>query len=165
MLNFQNLLVHIIGLVIYCYPKNHIQVVYLFSSSNFQTKTNYKCSDENYFSLLFQFSNGKFLGIMYAIFAKQMKIWFINCTFSHEFWKKIQNLMKEMGINTKVTLKHIVIGYKIDDQNYLAFNFLVNSCRILHPPIKPHRWCNGQRDLLECGRSWVRAPIGSTQRL
>ena len=73
MLNFQNLLVHIIGLVIYCYPKNHIQVVYLFSSSNFKTKTNYKCSDENYFSLLFQFSNGKFLGIMYAIFAKQMK--------------------------------------------------------------------------------------------
>jgi hypothetical protein len=28
-----------------------------------------------------------------------------------------------------------------------------------------HRWCNGWRAHLECGRSWVRAPIGSNQRL
>ena len=47
MLNFQNLLVHIIGLVIYCYPKNHIQVVYFFhlqisrrkQTTNVQMKT------------------------------------------------------------------------------------------------------------------------------
>ena len=29
---------------------------------------------------------------------------------------------------------------------------------------KPHRWCNGQRARIECGRSWFRAPIGSIQR-
>jgi len=29
---------------------------------------------------------------------------------------------------------------------------------------KPHRWCNGERARL-CGRSWVRAPIRSHQRL
>ena len=34
MLNFQNLLVHIIGLVIYRCLKNQIQVVYIFSPSN-----------------------------------------------------------------------------------------------------------------------------------
>ena len=32
--------------------------------------------------------------------------------------------MKELGIETKITLKHIVLGYKIDDKNYLALNCL-----------------------------------------
>ena len=31
--------------------------------------------------------------------------------------------------------------------------------------VKPHMWCNGQRARLECGRSWVRCPIGSNPRL
>jgi hypothetical protein len=30
-----------------------------------------------------------------------------------------------LGIETKITLKHIVLGYKIDDKNYLALNFLI----------------------------------------
>jgi len=30
---------------------------------------------------------------------------------------------------------------------------------------KLHRWCNGWRACLECSRSWVRAQIGSNQRL
>ena len=30
-----------------------------------------------------------------------------------------------MGIETKITLKHIVLGYKIDDKNYLALNCLI----------------------------------------
>jgi hypothetical protein len=33
--------------------------------------------------------------------------------------------MKGLGIETKITLKHIVLGYKIDDKNYLALNFLI----------------------------------------
>ena len=33
--------------------------------------------------------------------------------------------MKDLGIETKITLKHIVLGYKIDDKNYLALNFLI----------------------------------------
>ena len=32
--------------------------------------------------------------------------------------------MKGLGIETKITLKHIVLGYKIDDKNYLALNIL-----------------------------------------
>ena len=33
--------------------------------------------------------------------------------------------MKGLGIETKITLKHIVFGYKIDDKNYLALNVLI----------------------------------------
>ena len=33
--------------------------------------------------------------------------------------------MKGLGIETKMTLKHIVLGYKIDDKNYHALNFLI----------------------------------------
>jgi hypothetical protein len=29
--------------------------------------------------------------------------------------------MKGLGIENKITLKHMVLGYKIDDKNYLAF--------------------------------------------
>jgi hypothetical protein len=49
----------------------------------------------------------------------------ITCTFLKEFWKKIQNLMKGLGIENKITLKHIVLGYKIDDKNYLALHILI----------------------------------------
>ena len=33
--------------------------------------------------------------------------------------------MKGLGIENKITLNHIVLGYKIDDKNYLALNFLI----------------------------------------
>ena len=33
--------------------------------------------------------------------------------------------MKGLHIETKITLKHIVLGYKIDDKNYLALHFLI----------------------------------------
>ena len=51
--------------------------------------------------------------------------YFITCTFLKEFWTKFQNLMKGLGIENKITLNHIVLGYKIDDKNYLALNFLI----------------------------------------
>jgi len=41
-----------------------------------------------------------------------------------EVWTTFQNLMKSLDIETKITLKHIVLGYKIDDTNYLTFIFL-----------------------------------------
>jgi hypothetical protein len=37
--------------------------------------------------------------------------------------------MKGLGIENKITLKHIVLGYKIDDKNYLALNFLITVVR------------------------------------
>ena len=51
----------------------------------------------------------------------------ITCTFLKGFWKKFQNLKKGLGIEAKITLKHIVHGYKIDDKNYLALNFLITA--------------------------------------
>jgi hypothetical protein len=45
--------------------------------------------------------------------------YFITCTFLKEFWTK------KFCIEDKITLKHIVLGYKIDDKNYLALNFLI----------------------------------------
>jgi len=33
--------------------------------------------------------------------------------------------MKALGIETKITLKHIILGYKIDDTNYFALIFLI----------------------------------------
>ena len=32
---------------------------------------------------------------------------------------------KHVGIEDKITLKHILLGYKIDDKNYLALNLLI----------------------------------------
>jgi len=29
----------------------------------------------------------------------------------------------------------------------------------------PHWWCNDLRARRECGRSWIRGPVGSNQRL
>ena len=40
-------------------------------------------------------------------------------------WTTFQILMKEMGIEAKITLKHIVLGYKIDDKNYFVLNMLL----------------------------------------
>jgi uncharacterized membrane-anchored protein len=33
--------------------------------------------------------------------------------------------MKGLGIENKITLNHIVLGYKIDDKNYLPLNFWI----------------------------------------
>ena len=51
--------------------------------------------------------------------------YFITCAFLKEFSTKFQNLMKGLGIETRITLKHIVLGYTIDDKNYLALIFFI----------------------------------------
>jgi hypothetical protein len=33
--------------------------------------------------------------------------------------------MKGLGIENQIPLKHIVLGYKIDEKNYLALNLLI----------------------------------------
>ena len=58
--------------------------------------------------------------------------YFITCTFLKEFWTTFQNLMKGLGIENKITLKHMVLGYKIDDKNYLALNFLITVVVVFH---------------------------------
>ena len=133
MLNFQTLLVHIIRLISQCCLKKQIKVVYVFSFSNCLKKINLKCSDGSFFILLFQkkfyFSNRKLLGILYVISVNQMKstlIIVLLVPFYIGFWTKFQNLMKGQCIETKITLKHIVLGYKIDDKNFLALNFFIS---------------------------------------
>jgi hypothetical protein len=56
----------------------------------------------------------------------------ITCDFLKVFWTTFQNFMKGLGIETKITLKHIVLGYKINDTNYFALNLKKNSCRVFH---------------------------------
>ena len=34
--------------------------------------------------------------------------------------------MKGLGIENKITLNHIVLGYKIDDKNFLALIFFIS---------------------------------------
>ena len=38
---------------------------------------------------------------------------------------KISECNEGLGIENKITLNHIVLGYKIDDTNYLALNILI----------------------------------------
>ena len=38
---------------------------------------------------------------------------------------KISDFNEGNDTEAKITLKHIVLGYKIDDKNYLALNFLI----------------------------------------
>ena len=47
--------------------------------------------------------------------------YFITCDFSTKF----QNLINGLGIETKITLKHIVLGYKIDDKNNILHYFFL----------------------------------------
>jgi hypothetical protein len=61
----------------------------------------------------------------FCILHEHYSHYFITCTFLKEFWTTFQNLMKGLGIENKITLNHIVLGYKIDDKNYLALIFLI----------------------------------------
>ena len=40
---------------------------------------------------------------------------------------------------------------------------LLNYLNALLIKLKPHRWCNGQRARIECGRSWIRVPSTQTK--
>ena len=53
--------------------------------------------------------------------------YFITCAFLKEFWTKFQNLIQGLGIETKITWKHIALGYKIDDKHYLALKKIITD--------------------------------------
>jgi hypothetical protein len=40
--------------------------------------------------------------------------------------------MKGLGIETKITLKHIVLGYKIDNKNDLALRICITVVGFFH---------------------------------
>jgi hypothetical protein len=51
--------------------------------------------------------------------------YFMSCPYLKEFWVKIQQILKKSNIENCVTLKHIVFGYKIFDQDYFDFNYFL----------------------------------------
>ena len=61
-------------------------------------------------------------------------------------------------LNNHFNVQYITVkgGFKnlLKDSHMLVVNFL-----------KSYRWCNGYRARVQCGRSWVRAPVGSNQKL
>ena len=50
---------------------------------------------------------------------------FLSCKFLNEFWGKINNLFKNVKFEVNISLKHLVFGYKIFDDNYSSFNYLL----------------------------------------
>jgi hypothetical protein len=49
----------------------------------------------------------------------------MSCPYLKEFWVKIQQILKKSNIENFVTLKHIVLGYKIFDKDYFDFNYFL----------------------------------------
>ena len=97
MLNFQTLLVHIIGLIIYCYLKNQIQVVYIFFIFKFLEENKLKMFRWKLIHFIIQNKVLLFKWNSLCHFCKldeEYSHYFITCDFLKEFWKKIQNLKK-----------------------------------------------------------------------
>jgi hypothetical protein len=49
--------------------------------------------------------------------------YFISCHYLKELWVKRQQILNKTNIENFVTLKHIVLGYKIFDKDYFDFNY------------------------------------------
>ena len=49
----------------------------------------------------------------------------MTCPYLHTFWAKIQSFLTLIKIEQQITLKHLVIGYKITDDEYFWFNYLL----------------------------------------
>ena len=50
---------------------------------------------------------------------------FFTCHILESFWIKVNHLLKEVNIENKITLKHIVVGYKINDAKYNDLNYFL----------------------------------------
>lgn len=48
---------------------------------------------------------------------------YIECLLLQDFWEKVRTVLRNCHLNIKISLKNIVIGYKIQDQNYYALNY------------------------------------------
>ena len=51
---------------------------------------------------------------------------FIRCNYLNQFWDKIKNLLIALNFEVNITLKHLVIGYKIHDREYFDFNYMLS---------------------------------------
>ena len=57
-----------------------------------------------------------------------------------------------------ITLR--IIEFTSMKVHYKEFRVILNTCTYIS-----HRWGNGKRARLECGRSWDVVPVGLIQRL
>ena len=51
--------------------------------------------------------------------------YFISCSCLDNFWTKIQEILRVCNMNFEITLKHLVLGYKIFDETYFWLNLLL----------------------------------------
>jgi hypothetical protein len=100
--------------------------------------------------------------IVYSMIVDFNRVYCFSCTSWLGFIVVLRNLTiwrMTCGFEVWIALLHdssmIVLSIKV---LFLVMLPLVNSC-------DPYRWCNGEHAQLECGRSWVRAPVESNQRL
>ena len=53
--------------------------------------------------------------------------YFITCTHVSLFWQKINNIFIELGISCNMaTLKHVILGYKINQKDYFQINEIIS---------------------------------------
>ena len=50
---------------------------------------------------------------------------FISCNYLLNFWNKVQKFLKSIHFEINVTLKHLVLGYKLFDKEYFYFNYIL----------------------------------------
>ena len=75
---------------------------------------------------------------------------------------------KEIDFNLAIVYfsliyRNIAVAYGVYSSQLKRYSCVCSffeDDRGLHISSKSHRWRNGQRARLECGRSWVRAPVG-----
>ena len=65
-------------------------------------------------------------------------------------WNYVQSGVKHHNPNPSI----------VDGNMRLVLIWLCTSIEHLAGNREPHRWCNGQRDRLGCGTSWVSALVG-----
>ena len=73
--------------------------------------------------------NGKCMGIISVISARQMKITLIILLlvrFFNEFWGKQSKFNEGYEYRNHNFFKHIVLGYNIYEKTYLTLDFLLN---------------------------------------
>ena len=65
--------------------------------------------------------------------------YFISNPYLKEFgWIFTTNFEKKINIENVVTVKHIIFGYKIFDQDYFDFNYYFNNFRIFYIQYKAY---------------------------
>ena len=53
---------------------------------------------------------------------------FISCKYLSHFWKKVTELFIKVNFEINISLKHLVLGYKIFDKEYFDFS----NSRVFH---------------------------------